>query len=148
MGNGIKEVRERPRQRVETTKLTRRQQNLVELMVSPPPEVAYDENGKRRRLTQLELAKLAGYSDNDAGRVQVHRTLKLPYIQQAIFERVAQEVGTSAVEALHTMLDLTKYAKSERVRREAASDILDRGGFKAPDRVDHRHEMNISIDLS
>jgi len=125
-------------------KLTDKQQALVEALVT---NVATDENGRRRKLTHMELAVIAGYAEGESGRVNVSRTLRLPHVQQAVFIRVAEAIGLSAVDALHTLVDLTTNARSERVRREAASDLLDRGGFVAPERVEHTHDVKISIDL-
>ena len=48
------------------------------------------------------------------------------------------------------MLNLARGAKSEYVQLEASKDILDRAGFKAPDKHMHLHkgDISVSIDLS
>jgi len=47
-------------------------------------------------------------------------------------------------------LQLARGAKSEYVQLEASKDILDRAGFKPPDRHMHLHagDIAVQIDLS
>ena len=45
------------------------------------------------------------------------------------------------------MVRLATNAKSEYVQMEASKDLLDRGGFKAPDRVQHQVGGNLSIKI-
>ena len=58
-------------------------------------------------------------------------------------------MGLSATLAASKMLNLARGAKSEYVQLEASKDILDRAGFKAPDKHMHLHagEIKVSIDL-
>ena len=55
-----------------------------------------------------------------------------------------------SAKASSRLLQLCQGAKSEYVQLEAAKDILDRSGFKAPDK--HQHlvggDFKINIDLS
>ena len=64
-------------------------------------------------------------------------------------ERVANTVGLGAVSASRKLVELSSDAKSEYVQLEASKDILDRSGFKAPEK--HQHmlagDFNIKIDL-
>ena len=48
------------------------------------------------------------------------------------------------------MVRLASGAKSEYVQLEASKDILDRAGFKAPDKHMHLHagDISVSIDLA
>jgi len=68
---------------------------------------------------------------------------------QAIVSRTMNELimqSPVAVQRLHDLMD----AKSEYVRLQAAQDVLNRVGIKAPDRVDHRvhGDVTVNIDLS
>ena len=62
---------------------------------------------------------------------------------------VRQSIGLNATIASRKVLDLASSAKSEYVQLEASKDILDRAGFKAPDKQMHLHagEIRVSIDL-
>ena len=55
----------------------------------------------------------------------------------------------SATLAAARLVSLSGGAKSEYVQLEASKDILDRAGFKAPDKHMHLHagEIKVSIDL-
>mgnify|MGYP003115360749 FL=1 len=59
-------------------------------------------------------------------------------------------MGLNATVALNRVMNLASGAKSEYVQLEAAKDILDRAGFKSPDKHMHLHagEIKVSIDLS
>jgi hypothetical protein len=48
------------------------------------------------------------------------------------------------------LVQLAQGAKSEYVQLEASKDILDRAGFKAPDKHMHLHagDISVNIDLS
>ena len=64
----------------------------------------------------------AGYSKGESGRV-------------------------TATKALRRIMHLSDNAKSEYVQLEASKDILDRAGYKAPDKVMHSHVGNISVNI-
>ena len=51
---------------------------------------------------------------------------------------------------MQKMVNLSGGAKSEYVQLEASKDILDRAGFKPPERTQHLldGDIKISIDLS
>ena len=65
-------------------------------------------------------------------------------------KKMSESIGLSATTASHRILTLAKGAKSEYVQLEASKDILDRAGFKAPDKHMHLHagEIKVSIDLA
>lgn len=91
-------------------------------------------------------AREAGYLDpTSAG----WRLLQNRNVQDAIRQLTAVEIATSAPIAAMVMRRLALSAKSEFVQQQAASDLLDRAGFKPPDR--HQHlvagSVTISIDL-
>jgi len=89
----------------------------------------------------------AGYSAKSANS-QGYNLLAKPLIQQAISKRLVQQMGLAAVPALDVVTRLMHDARSEYVRLEAAKDILDRGGFKPPDRVQHRVDGTLSVTLN
>ena len=121
----------------ETKKLTNKQIALVDTIVA---------NG----CTIKEASVLAGYAEGESGRVTASKTLKLPHVQQYMMQVVSESIGLSATTASHRILTLARGAKSEYVQLEASKDILDRAGFKAPDK--HMHlvtgDIRVAIDLS
>ena len=60
---------------------------------------------------------------------------------------VTNSIGLNATKALKRIVDLSDSAKSEYVQLEASKDILDRAGYKAPDKVMHSHVGNISVNI-
>lgn len=93
-------------------------------------------------------AREAGYSPA-AARQTGYALLQRPAIQHAIMQQTAAAIASAAPMAAKTMMSLALKAKSEFVRQQAASDLLDRGGFKPPDRhqVAVAGSISISIDL-
>lgn len=88
-------------------------------------------------------AQTAGYaSDNEGSRL-----LKNPNVINEIQKQMLAAIGTHAVSALDTMVKLSRSAKSDYVRLEASRDILDRAGFKPPDRIDHRVDGTLSVSF-
>jgi hypothetical protein len=59
-------------------------------------------------------------------------------------------MGVSATVAAAKLVHLAQGAKSEYVQLEASKDILDRAGFKAPERHMHMHagDITVQIDLT
>jgi hypothetical protein len=66
-----------------------------------------------------------------------------------MMQRVGESLGLNATTAAAKLLSLAKGAKSEYVQLEASKDILDRAGYKPPDKQLHMHagEIKVSIDL-
>lgn len=122
---------------VQARKLTTRQARLVDTLVANGCSVA-------------EASRLAGYASGEAGRVTASKTLKLPHVQSYMMQRIAETMGVSATIASAKLVHLARGAKSEYVQLEASKDILDRAGFKAPEKHMHLHagEIKVSIDLS
>ena len=58
-------------------------------------------------------------------------------------------IGLNATNASIRLMQLSESAKSEYVQLEASKDILDRAGYKAPDKHMHLHagDIKVSIDL-
>ena len=78
------------------------------------------------------------------------KALRLPHVQAYMMQRVAETMGLNATTAAARLVQLAQGAKSEYVQLEASKDILDRAGFKAPERHMHMHagDITVSIDLS
>ena len=118
-------------------KMTKKQIALVDTIVA---------NG----CTVKEASQLALYAEGESGRVTASKTLRLPHVQQYMMQRVSESIGLSATTASKRLLDLARGAKSEYVQLEASKDILDRAGFKAPEK--HMHlvtgDIKVAIDLS
>ena len=118
-------------------KLTKKQMVLVDTIVATGCSV-------------VKASKEAGYADGESGRVTASKTLRLPHVQQYMMQRISESIGLSATTASNRILTLAKGAKSEYVQLEASKDILDRAGFKAPDKHMHLHagEIKVQIDLT
>jgi len=97
--------------------------------------------------TITEAAKTAGYSRGDGGRVTASRTLRIPKVQSYMMKQIANTVGLGAVHASRKMVDLSMNARSEYVQLEASKDILDRVGIRAPDKVQHTLDANLSVNI-
>jgi phage terminase small subunit len=119
---------------IEQRKLTKRQTALVDTIVASG-------------CTVKEASVQAGYADGESGRVTASKTLRLPHVQQYMMQRISESIGLSATTASNRILTLAKGAKSEYVQLEASKDILDRAGFKAPDKHMHLHAGEIKVQI-
>jgi hypothetical protein len=113
--------------------LTQRQQRFVDRFLA---------NGGRQGAAAVE----AGYTEASADGI-ASRLMRNPLIQQAVMRSTLERIGLSAVPALHMIERLAQSAKSDYVKLEAARDLLDRAGFRPPDRVDHRLDHNLTVSL-
>ena len=120
-----------------THRLTTKQKALVDTLVASGGSIT-------------DASKQAGYSAGESGRVTASKALRLPHVQQYMMQQIADSIGINATIASNKLLRLASGAKSEYVQLEASKDILDRAGFKAPDKVMHSHvgNINVKIDLS
>ena len=118
-------------------KITEKQKKLVDTLVA--------NGGSVKNASQV-----AGYSEGESGRVSASKALKTPHVQQYMMQAISESMGMNATKALNKIVQLSSNAKSEYVSLEASKDILDRAGFKAPDKVMHSHvgNVNVKIDLS
>lgn len=119
--------------RSEANKLTDQQQAFVE---------AYVANGGNA--TKAALA--AGYAKASAS-VTASRTLRLPHVQQELQKQMVAAIGLAAVPAIQRVKGLMRTAKSDYVKLEAARDLLDRAGFKPPDRVAVALDAGLSVSF-
>ena len=118
-------------------KLTPKQIKLVDTLVAQGCSIT-------------QASQIAGYAQGDAGRVTASKALKLPHVQDYMMRCINDSIGMNATIASSKLVKLAKGAKSEYVQLEASKDILDRAGFKAPDKHLHMHkgDIKVSIDLS
>ena len=96
-----------------------------------------------------DAASTAGYAAGESGRVTASKTLRLPHVQAYMMQVVAETLGISAARAASKMVQLATDARSEYVQLEASKDILDRTGFKPPDRkqIVADGDITVRIDL-
>ena len=97
-----------------------------------------------------QASQIAGYAKGEAGRVTASKALKQPHVQEYMMKHIQETIGLGATKAVSRILSLSDSAKSEYVQLEASKDILDRAGFKAPDKHMHLHagDIQVRIDLS
>jgi phage terminase small subunit len=105
---------------------------------------AYVSNGGDARAA----ATTAGYT----GQRLDHRTKALlshPVVTAEITRRTAQALGHLAPKAVQALQRLVGGARSEYVQLQAAMDLLDRLGLRAPERIERQvGELKVVIDLS
>lgn len=70
-----------------------------------------------------------------------------PKVINAIQAETGKRIGQLAPLAVSVIQELATSAQSAYVRLQAAQDLLDRAGFKPPDRVDHRVDANLTVNL-
>lgn len=106
---------------------------------------AYVTNGGRIEQAALE----AGYSQASA-RTLGGRLIRDDKVLAEIYRRTVGKVAITAPKALHIVEQLAQSSRSDKVRLEAAMDLLNRAGVKAPERIDHRvaGEIHVQIDLA
>ena len=120
--------------KTENDELTDKQRKLVDTIVATGCSIT-------------EAAKSAGYSTGDGGKVTASRTLRIPKVQNYMMKQIANTVGLGAIHASRKMVDLSQNARSEYVQLEASKDILDRVGIRAPDKVQHTLDANLSVNI-
>lgn len=115
-----------------TRPLTSKQRALVDHVLSTGDKIS-------------ECYQLIGYSAPETA----YKTLSLPHVQAYMMQQTAATLGKGSMWAAARMLKLSQSAKSEYVQLEASKDILDRAGFKPPERHQHQvqGDIKVSIDL-
>jgi len=96
--------------------------------------------------TITEASKLAGYK-GVSSRVSASRMLHKPEVQAYMMSQVQKKIALGSTKAINKLVSLSDGAKSEYVQLEASKDILDRAGFKAPDKHQHLIDGNFSINI-
>jgi len=94
-----------------------------------------------------QAAKKAGYAESGA-RANGHKMLRNPLIQKQIQKLTLETINGYAPKAVAVVMHLARNARSEYVQLQAAQDILDRAGFKPPERVDHRVDAALTVSLN
>ena len=86
----------------------------------------------------------------NCNRSSVHLALRDEVVQHELGVQVGQRLHRASAIAGNTLVSLTRSASSEYVRLQAADSILDRTGYRVPDRSLHQvqGDVRISIDLS
>jgi len=129
-----------PSKLVHEMQLTDKQRALVDTLVAED-------------VTIKEAALKAGYSpgkDGESARVNGSRTLRLGHVQQYYLKCVQDALTQGSAAAVRTLSHLNDAAKSEYVKMQAATAILDRAGFAKRDQSVHisSNELTVNIDLS
>jgi len=116
--------------------LTEKQELLVDTLVAKGCSIA-------------EASQDAGYAKGESGRVSASKALRLSHVQEYMMKRITESIGINATLASAKLVRLASGAKSEYVQLEASKDILDRAGFKAPDKHQHQivGDFKVHIDL-
>tara|TARA_R100000005_G_C4974135_1_gene186071 strand:- start:621 stop:977 length:357 start_codon:yes stop_codon:yes gene_type:complete len=96
--------------------------------------------------TITEASKLAGYK-GVSSRVSASRMLHKPEVQAYMMQQVQKKIALGSTKAINTIVRLADDANSEYVQLEASKDILDRAGFKAPDKHHHLLDGNFSVKI-
>ena len=104
---------------------------------------AYVQNGDGNA---TQAARDAGYSPASAAVVG-HRLLRNQAVLDAIQRLTAQALGPMAPMMLKQMQHLALHARSEFVQQQAAADLLDRAGFKPPERHRIQGSGGVTIDI-
>lgn len=105
--------------------------------------VAYLANGGNGKAA----IKTAGYSGKYPEQ-HASKMIHKPHVRAAVMAQAADVLAMRLMaRALHRMESLTD-AESESVQFHAAKDLLDRAGFRAPERTELRVSGDIRIDLS
>ena len=117
--------------------LTVKQETLVDTLVAKGCSIS-------------QASQEAGYAKGESGRVSASKALRLPHVQEFMMKRITESIGINATLASAKLVNLASGARSEYVQLEASKDILDRAGFKAPDKHMHLHAgaIKVNIDLS
>ena len=112
--------------------LTRRQSAFVDALLS---------NGGKKG----EAAVSAGYASGPGASVAASRALNLAQVQEAIMRRLKRRRVEHSIGALATLHKLSTKGRSEYVRLEAATRLLD--GALEDHRGTGRGSVRIEIDL-
>ena len=126
----------------------------LKLKPAPIPPDQKQLTSQQKRVAEYILA--TGATNTDAAnalglhRTSVQRIVHLPNVERYMAEAVGSNLRRSAIGAALTLTRLSTGARSEYVQLQASDSILDRSGYKPPDRHDVRvaGDIRINIDLS
>ena len=126
-------------------------------LVRRPAPIPPDQKPLTRQQSRVSEYILAtGCTNTEAAnalklhRTTVQRIVHLPNVERHMVEAVGNNLRRSAVGAALTLTRLSTSARSEYVQLQASDSILDRSGYKPPDRtqVQLAGDIKINIDLS
>lgn len=112
---------------------------------SKPENKGRKQPPRRRRKLQL-IASAAGYPDTASGWQMVWNDLQKSHILLAILTRIRSKATVGAVLATDTIIDLATDARSEKVRLEAASKLLELANGQQ-DRATSSNGLVVNINL-
>jgi hypothetical protein len=111
-----------------------------------PRELAFARYIIQGATNHTKAAELAGYPSKSA-RQRAWELMRDKDVQSYIDLHInALQLPRAAIGA-QTIEDLALNAEKEAVRLAAAKDLLDRAGYKAPDKHLHLHDGNLSINI-
>ena len=99
-----------------------------------------------RGCTITEASKVAGYK-GVSSRVSASRMLHKPEVQAYLMQQVQSRIAMGSTKAIATIINLSSNANSEYVQLEASKALLDRAGFKAPDKHQHIVDGNFTVNI-
>ncbi len=114
---------------------------------------------KKRELTPLRLAIIdhvvATGDGNSAtaralncNRTSVINAMHDPYVQEVLQQKVGERLTRASAIASNTLINLSRSGKSEYVKLQASDSILDRTGYKPPDRSIHAVQGDVTISIN
>ncbi|OUW96990.1 MAG: hypothetical protein CBD88_03140 [Flavobacteriales bacterium TMED228] len=84
----------------------------------------------------------------NCNRSSVVQAMNDPYVQDVLQQKVGERLTRASAIASNTLIKLARQGKSEYVQLQASDSILDRTGFKPPDRSIHQVQGDVSIRIN
>ena len=84
----------------------------------------------------------------NCNRSSVVQAMNDPYVQELLQQKVGERLTRASAIASNTLIKLARQGKSEYVQLQASDSILDRTGFKPPDRSIHQVQGDVSIRIN
>ena len=84
----------------------------------------------------------------NCNRSSVVQAMNDPYVQEVLQQRVGDRLSRASAIASNTLIHLARQGRSEYVQLQASDSILDRTGFKPPDRSIHQVNGDVSIRIN
>jgi hypothetical protein len=84
----------------------------------------------------------------NCNRSSVVLAMNDPYVQEVLQQKVGERLTRASAIASNTLIKLARQGKSEYVQLQASDSILDRTGFKPPDRSIHQVQGDVTISIN
>jgi hypothetical protein len=84
----------------------------------------------------------------NCNRSSVVQAMNDPYVQEVLQQKVGERLTRASAIASNTLIKLARQGKSEYVQLQASDSILDRTGFKPPDRSIHQVQGDVTISIN